>query len=103
MIARYRRRLPEQPVRPTDLRIARSRRSNPSRFLGTFCLSQNCPGWLPQPCGDALEGRNPQIPLALFDEPVLCPMHFNVICKRLLRPVLSLSVLTDDVSNTLLQ
>lgn len=67
-----------------------------------FGLPQNCPCGLPKPCSHALKGRNPQIPLALLDKSVLCAMHFNVIRKSLLRPVLGLSTLTDHLSNTLL-
>jgi hypothetical protein len=75
--------------------------SNPGS--GVLGFSQNCPGWLSQSRGHALECREPEIPLALLNETVLCPVHFDVIRKCLLRPILGLSALTDHLANALLQ
>lgn len=55
--------------------------------LKVFRVAQENPKRLPESLGDALEGREAEIPLATFDEPVLRAVHLDEVRKRLLAPV----------------
>ena len=71
--------------------------------LRALSFSQDRPHRLSEPGSHALQGGEPQVPPALFDEPVLSPVHFNMVGKRLLAPVLCLPMAANDAADTLWQ
>lgn len=71
--------------------------------LQLVSLPEDRPKRLLEAVGHALQGGKPEISASLLEEPVLSPMHFNVISEPLLAPVLRFAVATDHVANPSLQ
>ena len=65
--------------------------------LQVFRVAQENPERLPESRGDALEGREAEIPLATFDEAVLGAVHLDEVRKRLLAPVAGSSVSSNGI------